>query len=63
MLRSSAQELELKPGLRLELGVEMRTVLQFGVGSGGGSGTFGRRGGGAEAALWDWGWKLSWQLG
>lgn len=39
----------------------MRKVLQFGLG--GGSGRFGRRGGVAEAALWDWELKLSWQLG
>lgn len=61
ILWSSAQELELRPGLRLEQGVEMRMVLQFGLG--GGSGTFGIRGGGAEPVLWDWGWKLSRQLG
>lgn len=61
ILWSSVQELELRPALRLELGVEMRKVLQFGLG--GGSGRFGRRGGVAEAALWDWELKLSWQLG
>lgn len=61
ILWSSAQELEVRPGLRLELGVEMLMVLQVGLGRG--SGTFGRRGGGAEAAHRDWGWKLSWQFG
>lgn len=61
ILWSSAQELEVRPGLRLELGVEMLMVLQ--VGLRGGSGTFRRRGGGAEAGLRDWGWKLSWQFG
>lgn len=61
ILWSSVEELELRPTLRLELGLEMWKVLQFGLG--GGSGRFGRRGGVAEAALWDWGLKLSWQLG